>query len=482
MSFYIYDIIFLLVFFAVAGIFLYINRKNLKFEKPLLLYRTKVGLKVIDYISKKFEKQLKILSYAIIAAGYILMIFMVYLLVQIIYIYFKFPAVVRAVKIPPFMPLVPYITEIFNVHEIFPPFYFTYWIIAVAIIAVFHESAHGIFARLNKIRVKSTGFGFLGPFLAAFVEPDEKQIKKKSRFAQLSVLSAGSFANIVMALIFLLIMWLFFALAFAQSGAIFNTYTYSFVNITSISSIDNKMLESYRAGSILDSIIDINKTLIEVRGGNRSYVTTRDILTKQLNTTEEIDEIMLYDDAPAIRSNMSGAIIEIDGIKIKNAEDLGDVLSRYNPGDSIITKTESKNKTAAYTREYAIVLAENPENKSRAFLGIGIIGAGRGFFWGIRDIFMFKSQSTYYKPKIEGLSDFTMFIYNLLWWIVLINFGVGLFNMLPVGIFDGGQVFYLTVLGITKSEKIAKKAFSIATKIILLMFLLLVAFWIFAFR
>ena len=64
----------------------------------------------------------------------------------------------------------------------------------------------------------------------------------------------------------------------------------------------------------------------------------------------------------------------------------------------------------------------------------------------------------------------------------MINLGVGLFNMLPVGIFDGGQVFYLTLLAITKSEKIAKMAFSIVTKIILFMFLALIVLWFFAFR
>lgn len=221
MSFYIYDIAFLVVFFLVAGIFLYINKKNLKFEKPLLIYRTKVGLKIIDYLSRKFRKQLRFLSYVVIGVGYMLMVAMIYLLVQIIYIYFKFPAIVKAVKIPPFMPLIPYITEIFNVQEIFPPFYFTYWIVAIAIIAVFHEFAHGIFARYNKIKVKSTGFGFLGPFLAAFVEPDEKQMKKKSKFAQLSILSAGSFANIILTILFILIMWGFFAVAFTPAGASF---------------------------------------------------------------------------------------------------------------------------------------------------------------------------------------------------------------------------------------------------------------------
>ena len=477
MNFYVYDIAFLVLFFLVAGIFLYINKKNLKFEKPLLIYRTKIGLKIIDYLSRRFRKQLKFLSYAVIGVGYMLMVAMIYLLIQIIYIYFKFPAIAKAVKIPPFMPLIPYITEIFNVQEIFPPFYFTYWIGAIAIIAVFHEFAHGIFARYNKIRVKSTGFGFLGPFLAAFVEPDEKQMRKKSKFAQLSILSAGSFANIILTVLFILIMWGFFAVAFTPAGASFDTYSYSLVNISSIVSVDNKTAGNY--ADILDISNDFNesKGYIEIAAYDENYVISKNAIIKQLNATKskDISEIFLYHDAPAIRNNITGAIIEIDGIKIKNSRELGAALSGYFPGDNIRLKTEAEGKI----NEYNITLARNPGNESRVFLGISVVNSGRGFLRGV-DIFSFiKDKSTYYKPKINGLS---IFIYNFLWWLIIINLGVALFNMLPVGIFDGGQVFYLTILGITKSEKIAKKAFSIITRIILLMFILLIILWFFAFR
>jgi membrane-associated protease RseP (regulator of RpoE activity) len=49
--------------------------------------------------------------------------------------------------------------------------------------------------------------------------------------------------------------------------------------------------------------------------------------------------------------------------------------------------------------------------------------------------------------------------------------------MLPVGIFDGGRFFYLAVLAITKSEKKAKKAFSLMTGLFLLLLALTMIFW-----
>jgi len=51
--------------------------------------------------------------------------------------------------------------------------------------------------------------------------------------------------------------------------------------------------------------------------------------------------------------------------------------------------------------------------------------------------------------------------------------------MLPVGIFDGGRFFYLTVFALTKSEKIAKKAFAFSTYLFLFILLLLMAAWVF---
>ena len=95
-----------------------------------------------------------------------------FLLGSVVYLMLKVPILP---KIPPLIPLVPYIDKILPTGLV-PPFYFTYWIIAIAIVAVFHEFAHGIFAKIRGIRLKSTGFGFLGPLLAAFVEIDEKQI------------------------------------------------------------------------------------------------------------------------------------------------------------------------------------------------------------------------------------------------------------------------------------------------------------------
>jgi membrane-associated protease RseP (regulator of RpoE activity) len=90
----------------------------------------------------------------------------------------------------------------------------------------------------------------------------------------------------------------------------------------------------------------------------------------------------------------------------------------------------------------------------------------------------FKEANVHYEPKFDGWS---WFIYNMLWWTILISISVALVNMLPVGIFDGGRFFYLTVLGITGSEKVAKRAFSYVTYFFLFLLLVLMFFWAISF-
>ena len=237
MNVIIYDITLLVAFVIFIGIFLYRKKKNLKKEGLLFLYRTSWGIRLINRIGKRFKKTLNVLSYVAVGLGYLLMGTMIYLFGKIVWLYILNPEIVRAIKIPPIMPLIPYLPQVFKL-DFLPPFYFTYWIIIIAIVAVVHEFAHGIFAAHGEVKIKNTGFGFFPfffpIFLAAFVELDEKKMQTKKIFSQMSVLAAGTFANILTAILFFGIMWLFFVLSFSPAGVTFDVngiqvYTYSIV-------------------------------------------------------------------------------------------------------------------------------------------------------------------------------------------------------------------------------------------------------------
>ena len=70
------------------------------------------------------------------------------------------------------------------------------------------------------------------------------------------------------------------------------------------------------------------------------------------------------------------------------------------------------------------------------------------------------------------------FIYYLLWWIMIINLLVGLFNMLPWGMLDGGRFLELG-LGKFVKEKKSTKIVKITGKCIYGMLILMTLIWLF---
>ena len=121
-------------------------------------------------------------------------------------------------------------------------------------------------------------------------------------------------------------------------------------------------------------------------------------------------------------------------------------------------------------------MEENPEKEGESFLGIVTLNPQKT---GIVDTIIskltsFKDPNIYYESK---MGDLGIFIYDLFWWMILISISVALVNMLPVGIFDGGRFFHLTIWGITRKEKIADKAFQFMTWIFLLAIAVLMFFW-----
>jgi membrane-associated protease RseP (regulator of RpoE activity) len=402
------------------------------------------------------------------------MIGVFYLIYSIVKIYIFNPTIVRAIKVPPILPLVPYLPQVFNL-DFLPPFFFTYWIVILAIIAITHELAHGIFAAYDKVKIKTTGFGFfpffLPIFLAAFVELDEKVMAKKKKFSQLTILSAGTFANVLTAILFFGVLWLFFSLAFAPSGVIFDSYATSAIAVSGISSINGALVNNTSYNNLLGLA---NETgFNEIKVGDKEYLATKGILENQ---KENQGNIFVYYSAPAIKENLSSIITEINSVKIDSLDKLVEELPKYSPGDEITVKT----KTDDGFLEKPIVLGEHPEEPGTAWLGIGFLNQKRSGFVGriVDSLSSFKKPNVYYESKFDGIS---LFIYNLLWWLILISVSVALINMLPVGIFDGGRFFYLTILGLTGSEETAKKLFGFSTWFFLFILLLLMIFWVISF-
>lgn len=458
MSIMFWDISFLILFVISSSIFLIKNRKKIKRDGIMWLYPTKWGVRLIEKIGEKHRKTLKFLSYVSVSVGYALMAIMIYLFVKIVYIYAFHSNQLLTTKVPPVMPIIPYFTQIFGLNSLFPPFYFSYWIIIIAIIAITHEFFHGIFAAASKLKTESTGFGFFPSFLPiiplAFVNLNEKKMEKANNFSQRAILSAGTFANILTTVIALLLMWGFFTTAFAPAGVVYNDYAYNVVglNTITVNGIPINKLNSTQNLSI-DSIVS----------GNTTYYALKAIVSNQA---------ALYYNSPAIRNNLTGAIMEINGERINSLNKLSSTLSKYSPNQKINLTTFNGKETKTRT----LTLGSSPENASKAWIGIAFAntepkGTINKFLYFFSS---YKEKNIYYSPNFNGAN----FIYNFLWWLMIISVSVALVNMLPMGVFDGGRFFYLTVLKFTKSKKIAEKSFKWATNILLFLLLLMMVFWV----
>jgi membrane-associated protease RseP (regulator of RpoE activity) len=478
--FEIIDISFLVVLLGLLIFFLSKNRKGLSKEGILYLYKTSWGIKLIDKIGGKYKKTLHVLSYVSVFIGYILMAGILYLLGNTTFQYLTRPEIVETIRAPPIAPLIPYFPKLFGLSDFFPPLYAIYFIISILIVATFHEFSHGIFARRWGVNIKTTGFAFLRFFpviFGAFVEQDDKQMVKIGKFKQMSILSAGVFANVLTAIIFFFISVGFFYLAFAPTGVFYNTYPYVIAESSSIAMINGVNVAAGISYEEKLNLMDDGLNKVGIPEGE--FLITKENFIQQ----KDREKILLYYDAPAINANLEKVILKINGFETYKIEDLSREISKYYPGETI-TLTLISSHGDDYNRD--LVLGENPET-GEAWLGIGFIsGEEQGFFkremihyiTSLRQSQLNVVGNTYYEPLFGGASGF---FYYLAWWIAMISILVALFNMLPVGILDGGRFFYLTILGITKSEKISQKVYGAFGYLILLIFLLLTFRWIISF-
>jgi len=259
-----WDLWLLVIFYVFLLIIFKIYRSKFEVQWHIFaLYKTKLGLKLMDKIAKKFPGLLYVLGYFGIVVSFMGMIvtfgFIVWGAYRLVFV----PAAEAALA-----PVLPGI----QISEQLPILSFWHWILAILIVAVVHEFSHGIYARLRGIRIKSSGWAFLGPILAAFVEPDEKQLSKRRTRDQLLVFSAGPFSNILLGIFIFLIMAIVF--------------------------------------------VPLQSSMVNVNG----------IIIADVNSSLPISESGL----------MSGHILqEIDGVGVNDAKVLTNVLETKNPGDTV---------------------------------------------------------------------------------------------------------------------------------------------------
>ena len=284
------EIISLLIFFALVGLFLQKNKKNITYKNGISIIRWERGKGILDVIVNKFRKILPAVGILSILVGLLATFLGLYFIVQ-----FTLKLQQAFAVALPSVSGVSYPAPIVGV-----PFW--YWIIGIFIIVFVHESMHGIFARLYNVRIKSYGLitFFVLP-IGAFVDPDEKQLGKLSTLKKLRILSAGSFINIVLGMIFLIFAIGFFSSFYEEKGVNFSE------TIKDLPAYNVGLNGTIYAinGREVKTIQDLSKVLNETKPGSKIQITT----TKGVFTLETISR---PDSQPGSYIGIGNASTDVD--------------------------------------------------------------------------------------------------------------------------------------------------------------------------
>jgi membrane-associated protease RseP (regulator of RpoE activity) len=360
-----------ILFFAMIAIVLYVDRKKIEHSHLVLfMRRTKRFGKFIDDVAKCCPKFWRFFYNIGVIIAILAMIYGMFLIGLASYKVISGEITEPALKL-----VLPSISSQETVGDFSINIPFWTWVLVVGLILVPHELSHGIAARIDKIKLKSVGLMLLAFFPGAFVEPDDVQLNRKKLATKLRVFCAGTYVNILTALIaILLIAFVVFPVLF-QSG----------VEIIQVDENSPASLAGIPNGTIM---VEVNNQPIK---------------------TTYVEFIQPY-----------GYFLDEVGIP--------------EIGQELIFK-DSTGKI------YTVIL---DEQNSQAHLGI------------------------LYTP-IPANNPFYLQLLDFLQKLWMFSFAVAIFNMLPLGPLDGGQVFIvLTDKYLGKNAKRAQKTVFAITGILLL--------------
>jgi membrane-associated protease RseP (regulator of RpoE activity) len=280
--------------------------------------------------------------------------------------------------------------------------------IALVVTIIIHEAGHGIVARVYGAKVESTGIVllFILP-IGAFVNIEREEMEKMSIKQKSSVMTAGPMSNIILAVVSLLCIFIITSSLTVTQPSNPNIFGVSITNVGQKSLAESLGLTK---GAVIQQIQNKNiKTTTELNG-NLSTNLGNTISITWLNDKGE--KITKEATLPKVRTPGKGIL----GVTIIEISDPKKVLNTYNS-----------------------LFDSNP----LALLAPPTIAQG----------------SVPYSSVMQGKYSSSIFgTYfaepaNLLFWIWFINFNVAIFNALPIGPLDGGQLYNTIIDKKTEGKK-----------------------------
>jgi membrane-associated protease RseP (regulator of RpoE activity) len=145
-----------------------------------------------------------------------------------------------------------------------------------------------------------------------------------------------------------------------------------------------------------------------------------------------------HDGTPAAQAGIVPGLLitSIQGVPIVNVSDFILAMEKTTIGQSLMIL----GKVGEEHKEFQVTLSAHPSNDSKAYLGVSV------------------NQVTKYRPEMqEKYGDFAlsafMWLIPLVYWLTILNFGIGLFNLVPLGPIDGGRMIYAVLLSRMDKER-----------------------------
>ena len=147
-------------------------------------------------------------------------------------------------------------------------------LIALFILLVVHEFSHGILAKIFGIRIKSIGVILLGIIpLGAYVEPNEKAVKRLKKGAQDRISVAGISANMLVSIAFFVLAVLMISGVFPNIGTGGVRVTATFKNYSAYNVIiPNSIITAWNNYTIRNSY-DLARAESRYRNGSVVFIT-----------------------------------------------------------------------------------------------------------------------------------------------------------------------------------------------------------------
>lgn len=159
-------LIFLVVFTALIGFLMYRDRENVQRHSILFYRRTKKGIDLIDRIAKTVPRFWNVYAWTGVLLGFLTIPFILW------NVLLSFQQLIQSGGSSGGPSLIaPGLTAETTLQSGISFIPVEYWLIGIGVLMVVHEMSHGIIARLEGMEINSVGWLVMGIIPGAFVEP-----------------------------------------------------------------------------------------------------------------------------------------------------------------------------------------------------------------------------------------------------------------------------------------------------------------------